>query len=299
MEIRELRCFLAVAETLHFGRAADLLGVGQPPLSRTIAQFEARLGVSLFERTSRRVALTAAGEMLVPQAHAILVAVGTAQRTVRQSVSGGPRIVLAAKAGGSTTLLARLLHAYAATSGAVPVDIELGEAQQARRQVLTGAADVAILHLPFDATDRLDFEILDMEGQVVLLPRDHPLAARSEVDAGDLVDPTDPPMARWPREDGMFPAGRGAEVHSLTQLFQLVGLGRTLAQLPRSACADLPDDVVAVPVVGAGAVTTVIAWPESSRSNLAADFIRAVTEPPTAGDDHDSPVQDQNERAGP
>lgn len=298
MEIRELRCFVTVAETLHFGRAADLIGVAQPPLSRTIAQFEARLGATLFERTSRRVALTVAGEALLPEARAILVAVGTAERSVRHAVSGGPRLVLAAKAGASTALLARLLEAYASTPDAVPVDVDLGDTQQARRQVLTGAADLAILHLPYDSTDGLNFDVLDVEGQVVLLPQDHPLARRNEVDASDLADPTEPPMARWPREDGTFADGRGAEVHSLTQLFQLVGLGRTLAQMPPSACVERPRDVIAVPVVGAAAVTTVIAWPESSRSRLTADFVRAATEPPAAAtDDRHSAADVPRERA--
>lgn len=279
MEIRELRCFVAVAETLHFSRAADLLGIAQPPLSRTIAGFEARLGVTLFERTSRRVALTAAGEALLPEARAILVAVGSAERRVRQTVTG-PRLVLAAKAGGSTALLARLLAAYAASPEAVPVDVELGDAQQARKQVLEGSADLAVLHLPFDSTDGMDFDVLDVEGQVAVVPRDHPFAARTEVDVTDLAAVTDPAMARWPDEDGTFPDGRGAEVHSVTQLLQLVGLGRTIAQLPASACADLPHDVVAVPITGAAPVTTVIAWPESSRSRLTADFVRVATEVP-------------------
>lgn len=275
MEIRELRCFVAVAETLHFGRAAERLGIAQPPLSRTIARLERRLGAPLFARTSRRVALTVAGDALLPEARAILGAVGLAERRVAEAVSGGPRLVLAAKVGGSNALLARILAAYAATPGAVPVELELCDAQQARRLVLDGAADAAVLHLPWESTEGMDFDVLDIEGQVLLVSRDHPLASRAEVDATDI---TDLPMARWPLEDGGFPEGRGPEVRSLTQLYQLVGLGRTAADLPRSAATDLPHDVVAIPVVDAGTITTVIAWPEFSRSRHLADLVRAATD---------------------
>jgi len=72
VEIRELRCFVAVAEELHFGRAAERLGIAQPPLSRTITLLERRLGVALLERTSRKVTLTDAGAVLLADARAIL-----------------------------------------------------------------------------------------------------------------------------------------------------------------------------------------------------------------------------------
>src|SRR5918998_4884330 len=98
VETRELRYFVAVAEELHFGRAAERLGIAQPPLSRAIAQLERRLGVTLLERTSRRVALTPAGEVLQEQARTALDALAAAALRTRRAGAPQPRLVVALKA---------------------------------------------------------------------------------------------------------------------------------------------------------------------------------------------------------
>ncbi len=90
METRELRYFVAVAEELHFGRAAERLGIAQPPLSRAISQLERRLGTTLLERTSRSVALTPAGEVLLSEGRAALDAVAAAERRTRRRAAVRP-----------------------------------------------------------------------------------------------------------------------------------------------------------------------------------------------------------------
>ncbi|MBP2708568.1 LysR family transcriptional regulator [Microbispora sp. RL4-1S] len=277
METRELRYFVAVAEELHFGRAAQRLGIAQPPLSRAIHQLERRLGVVLLDRTSRAVSLTAAGSVLLREARAALDAVEAAERRTRRAATGHAGLVLATKAGASSELLAKLLDAYAAEPDAVAVDLLLCGPAEQERLLRDGRADVALLHRPFDSTAGLDTEELRTEGQVVILPAGHPLTARTHVRSAEVTGLADLPMPRWPGRDGTYPDGPGPEVRSHAQLLQLIELGRACLIAPESSRARLRDTLVAVPVLDAPTVTTVIAWPPHSRSRAVAGLVRAAT----------------------
>ncbi|HWE87894.1 MAG TPA: LysR family transcriptional regulator [Pseudonocardiaceae bacterium] len=277
METRELRYFVAVAEELHFGRAAQRLGIAQPPLSRAIRQLERRLGAALLERTSRAVALTEAGLVLLREGRAALDAVEAADRRTRRAAlaaTGHAGVVLVTKAGASNELLAKILDAYAAEPDAVTVDVLLCGPGEQERRLRDGRADVALLHRPFDTTAGFDTEELRTEGQVVVLPAGHPLTGQTQV---RIADVTDLPMPRWPLPDGTYPNGPGPPVRDHTQLLQLIALGRASAVLPESVRAHLRDDLAAVPVLDAPTVTTVIAWPPHSRSRAVAGLVRAAT----------------------
>jgi DNA-binding transcriptional LysR family regulator len=279
VETRELRYFVAVAEELHFGRAAQRLGIAQPPLSRAIRQLERRLGVSLLERSSRTVALTEAGSVLLQEGRAALDAVVAAERRTRRAArgaTGGARVVLATKAGASGELLAKLLDAYAAEPDAVAVDVLLCGIGEQERLLRDGRADVALLHRPFDATVGFDTEELGTEGQVVVLPAGHPLTGRARTSTAEVAALPGLPLPRWPHGDGSYPDGPGPEVRDLTQLLQMVALGRACVVLPDSVRAQLRSDVVVVPVSDAPTVTTVIAWPPHSRSRAVAALVRTA-----------------------
>ena len=280
METRELRYFVAVAEELHFGRAARRLGIAQPPLSRAIRQLERRLGVTLLERTSRSVALTEAGAVLLAEARAALDAVEAAGRRTRRaaaSSAGGSSLVLVTKAGAASDLLADLLDAYAGEPDAVGVELLLCGIGEQERLLRDGRADVALLHRPFDAITGLDTEELHTEGQVVVLPAGHPLAGRSGVRTAEISALPGSPLPRWPGPGGTYPDGPGPEVREPAQLYQLIALGRTVAILPASVRKQLRSDLAAVPVLDAPTVTTVIAWPPHSRSRALAALIRTAT----------------------
>ncbi|GAB2928312.1 LysR family transcriptional regulator [Streptomyces heilongjiangensis] len=282
METRELRYFITVAEELHFGRAAQRLGMAQPPLSRAIQQLERRLGVCLLRRNRRGVWLTDAGEMLLHEGRAALDATTAAARRTRRAAGadrpGGPRsrLVLAVKAGASHELLHKLLDAYAADPDAAEIEVLPSGTCEQDAMLRDGRADVALMHAPFNSLAGFDSEELTTEGQIAILPAGHPLAAHSTLTLDDVRDIPGLPLARWPR-NGTYPPGPGPEIHDLTQLAQLIALGRTVAVFPDSARAWLWAEHTAVPLTDAPPVVTHIAWPAHSRSLALAGLVRTAT----------------------
>ena len=275
-----MRYFVAVAEELHFGRAAQRLGIAQPPLSRAIRLLERRLGAPLLERTSRAVTLTEAGSVLLREARAALDAVEAAERRTRRAAiaaTGHAGVVLATKSGASSELLAKLLDAYAAEPDAVTVDLLLCGIGEQERMLRDGRADVALLHLPFDATAGFDTEELLTERQVVILPAGHPLTSRTHVRMADVTELPGLPLPRWPGRDGTYPDGPGPKARDHAQLHQLIALGRACWIAPESCRAQLRNDLATVPVLDAPTVTTVIAWPPHSRSRAVAGLVRTAT----------------------
>ncbi|WP_327392837.1 LysR family transcriptional regulator [Streptomyces sp. NBC_01186] len=281
LETRELRYFTAVAEELHFGRAAERLGMAQPPLSRAIQQLERRLGVTLLERDRRGVSLTGAGQVLLHEGRAALDATTAAARRTRRvggaDSPGGSRnrLVLAVKAAASHELLQKLLDAYAAEPDAAEIEVLPSGTCEQEEMLRDGRADVALMHTPFNSLAGFDSEELLTEGQVAILPAGHPLAARETLSLADVSDVPDLPLARWPRH-GTYPPGPGPEIHDQTQLAQLIALGRTMALFPDSARAWLWAEHTAVPLADAPPVVTHIAWPPHSRSLALAGLIRTA-----------------------
>jgi DNA-binding transcriptional LysR family regulator len=279
VDVRELRYFVVVAEELHFARAAERLGIAQPPLSRAIQQLERRLGAALLDRTGRPITLTEAGKVLLAEARAVIDAVEAAERRTRRAAlaaTGSSGLVLATKAGASAELLAKLFDAYAAEPGAVPVEVILCGPGEQEGFLRDGRADVALLHRPFDSTTGFDTEELRTEGQVVVLPAGHPLTVRAHLRMADIAD-LSLPLPRWPGPDGTYPPGTGPQVRDHTQLLQLIALGRACMIAPESCRTQLLNDLAAVPVLDAPTVTTVIAWPPHSRSAAVAAIVRTAT----------------------
>ena len=120
--------------------------------------------------------------------------------------------------------------------------------------------------------------MLGSEGQVVVLPAGHPLTSRSQLTLAEATDIPGLPAPRRIGRDGTAPDGPGPAVRDQTQLFGLIALGRASVVMAESGRVHLREDLVAIPVVDAPTVTTVIAWPPQSRSAAVAALVRTATQ---------------------
>jgi DNA-binding transcriptional LysR family regulator len=272
LETRELEYFLTVAEELHFGRAAARLMIAQPALSKAIRRLEQRLGVRLLERSSRRVCLTKAGEVLLSEGRPALNAVMAAARHARQAAAPAAGLRLVMKPGGDGGLLPDILAAYEQEPGVPPVEVIFGGAGDRAALLRDGRADVGLLHTPHENVSGLDTETLMTEPRVAVLPGWHRLAQRANLRLDDLRD------EELPRWHGVAADGAaGPEVADMTELAHLIALGRTVAVLAQSVVGPLGPDLACVPVTDAGLSTLVVAWPQASHARDVAAFVRAAT----------------------
>ncbi|TYK49370.1 LysR substrate-binding domain-containing protein [Actinomadura decatromicini] len=287
--VGHLRCFVMVAEELHFGRAAERLGMAQPPLSQRIKRLERELGVRLFDRSSRRVELTAPGRLLLDEARDILTRVDRVYSVAERARLGESRAVRAgvpSDLGGP--IVAALIAAFRARRPDLRLDLrEAGTAEQVRA-LAEGALDAAVVRHPCDGRD---LELGPMLGRPlgVLLPAGSDLAASPEVHLADLAgrDLVLPPRAEAPgahdellavcRRHGYAP-GAVHEARHPEFALGLVLAGTAVALVPRA------DDTAGTawrPLVGEPlAWRTSCAWrrardPEHARA--IADFTAVAT----------------------
>lgn len=187
MDLRQLRCFIAVAEELHFGRAAERLGLAPPALSRQISALEDELGVSLLTRTTRQVALTRAGLIMLEEAKAILVRMERASRAVREASLASSKVLrVGAIDAASSSFVPEALVTF--RSRHPGIEIKFVEAMTAPlvQMLEAGKLDLALLRPPRKPTD-CAFEILRVERPIVVLSENHPLAAREYLTMQDLI----------------------------------------------------------------------------------------------------------------
>ena len=271
LETRELEYFLAVADELHFGRAAVRLSIAQPALSKAIQRMEARLGVPLFVRSSRHVELTPAGAALREHGRHALNAVSAAVRSAQRAGDVQAQLRLVLKPGGDAGLLSGMLAEYSRQSDARRVDILFSGPADRSDILRDGRADVGLLYAPFDELDGLAHETLHSEDRVAIVPAGHRLAGRASVLLSDLAGETLPRWRGVPGGDGT-----GPEVADVLQLLHMVTLGRVVAVLPRSLVEPLSADLVCIPVTDAPPSHLVLAWNERDHRPLVASFVAAA-----------------------
>ncbi len=263
MELRHLRYFLAVAEELHFHRAATRLHISQPPLSQQIRALERELGVTLLARNRRRVALTAAGEAFRDDTRAILSAVDRAAERARNIARGSLGTLSVGFVGSAmfSPTLPEILREFRA--GRPEVVLVLRELPTlAQLQALVGGElDVGVIRGPVAESEidpRLELMTIQREHLVAALPADHPLAARRRLRAADLRNESFVILARRD-SPGLFASLTAAmggipddvlEVAEMQTIISLVAGGFGVSLVPASVGAVDRSGVAFRPIAG-------------------------------------------------
>lgn len=254
MNLHHLEAFLAVAEELHFGRAAERLHMAQPPLTRTIKQLERDLGAQLFVRTTRSVHLTTAGQALIGPANDVLEGCRVARSAVRSAGEGETGLVRLGFAGPSSHLLVGDLSRLV-RQRRPGIELRLRSttyANEALRSVIDGELDLALVRWsvrPPEIAQRVVAE----EQYVLVVPEHHPFAERETV---SIAECRDEPFVALPAAPGStvretfiraaYEAGFSPDIVQVASdswtLMALVGAGVGLNFTLDTAVANVPQD---------------------------------------------------------
>lgn len=189
MELHQLRCFVAVAEELHFGNAAQRLGMLPSALGRNIRLLEQDLGIRLLARTTRSVALTADGAVLLDDARALLAEAERIRRQFRGRARAPAKLIrLGAIDSASAGLAPLLLNDFRLAHPDISVQLVEDKTVRLLPRLLSGSLDLALVRPPEMVDKSLDFAFLFHETAMVAVPECHKLAARAWVSIKDLAD---------------------------------------------------------------------------------------------------------------
>ncbi|ADJ46389.1 LysR family transcriptional regulator [Amycolatopsis mediterranei S699] len=288
VDLRKLRYFVAVAEELHFGRAAVRLHIAQPVLSRQIRALEGELRAQLFRRDRRSTELTAAGLQLLEDARPLLASADALRRRVGTAARGTSAFTVAFMPGITVTGAVRELSAR---HPGLTVEL-LRTTWDDQTEVLhDGRADVSVIRLPVDRRG-LSVRPLFREPRVAVLPAGHRLAGKESVRVGDLADEhllNDPDAVPEWRDvavelrEGTAPARRG--FRSVEEKLEHVAAGRGIAVVPRSTSEYYTrSDVARVPVEDLPPNEVCLAWVSGRRSRVIFEFAEIFADLAGAGE---------------
>jgi DNA-binding transcriptional LysR family regulator len=285
VELRQLRYFVAVAEELHFRRAAARLHISQPPLSQQIARLEEELGCRLLSRTRRRVELTAAGEAFLRDARSMLDELDVAVATVRRIGTGQAGLLRVNFVGSALlSIVPGIIQSF--RRGRPDVEIELRERStlEQLRALAGGLIDVGLVRPPIDADEALVAEVVMRERTVAAIPSEHPLAKRTRISLRSLAAE---PLVLFPREQApgfhdlltgrLAATGRSPHVvqyaPEMTTIIGLVAAGIGLSPVPASVAGLGLEGVTYRPLTGAPDTELLAVTRAGDESPLVAAFL--------------------------
>lgn len=282
LDLRRLRCFAAVAETLHFGRAAQRLHMAQPPLTRQISALEEELGFRLFDRSSRAVTLTAEGSLFLPYARALLDQLERTAGFARKLAQGlaGHLTLGYASSIALSDLFTEAIRLFRERHPEVQLELLEGASAAQWAQIAEGGIDVGLGRLP-PPEGQVGIEVLALGGEplVVAVPNGDPLARQERIDLYDLRD----------RPLILFPLDYGSGLNELIErLYRKVGLALTRGpagrQIPRSSPWSRPARALPWCRVAAlrwpGPESSIARWPSPRRWPISSSSPAAMAAAP-------------------
>jgi DNA-binding transcriptional LysR family regulator len=286
-----MRHFVAVAEELHFTRAAARLGLAQPPLSQSIKRLELSLGVGLFVRTQRKVELTPAGRVFLEEARRTVAQADAAVHLARRAaVEDLTEINIMFVSSALYQILPAALRRYRAQFPEVPIHLEERATDLQLDGLRDGSVDLGFLHPPLKDASGLEVRTIYRDRLVAAIPGSNPLAKKKAIVLADLADEG---FVLFPFEQGPnlhasittacrragFVPRLSQEARQMHTILSLVGAGMGVSLVPERARMLYIDGVTFVPVTDLPAGLTwdlALAWrPRSSRRPVQA-FINTV-----------------------
>ncbi|WP_396911854.1 LysR family transcriptional regulator [Mycolicibacterium sp.] len=286
-ELRHLRAFAVLAEELHFGRAAERLFVTQPALTQTIRQLERGLGVDLFVRTTRAVALSPEGARLLPYVRVSTMAVDRvevqAQRLTREQAG---RLQVGYQVGAGLTLMATVVRDFEAAYPQFTVEFAEYDFSEPASGLDVGRTDVAFVRPPI-GLEHIDVLTLYEEPRLACVPRGHRFAHRSSVSIAEvLAEPiiAAPTPGVWRdywllNEYRSEPANVVSESATFESELQAVAAGRGIIVTSEASKKYFNRPNVAyVDIEGLGPCDVAIAWPRDSVHPALQPFLSTLTQ---------------------
>lgn len=287
MDIKPLRYFVTLAETRHFGRAADSLHITQPPLSRQLAALEDDLGIKLVERNSRNVVLTAAGERFYLDAKAILTSLEQAVHNVRAAATGElGKLKVGFTMCAAYSVVPRYAQTFKAEWSNVALHLQEVVSNDLAKRVASGDIDVAIM-LPGAFDSRLIVRTVLIEPLCVALSLNHPLAdsqslsikelaKESFVLASESVAPSLYSAIINHCRNGGFEPDILFEVQLQQTVLSLVDEGGGVALVPTSMRKSRMAGVVFSELIDAPMIEQVLVWSPNNRNPCLVKFLECV-----------------------
>jgi DNA-binding transcriptional LysR family regulator len=282
LDLRKLRYFVAVAEQLHFGRAAAALHIAQPVLSRQIKALEGEVGASLFVRDKRSTELTPAGEQMLADARPLLASADALRRRVGRAARGRDVFTVGFMPG---LIVTAAVRALAGRHPGLTVEVVRTSWDNQTDVIHDGAVDVSLVRLPVDQRG-LQVRPLLSEPRTAVVSSDHRLAGKDTISIADLADEhllQDPDaVPEWRDIATELRTGRRRSepsFHAVEEKLEHVAAGRGIAVLPLSIASFYRrPDIAHLPIDDIAPNQVCLVWDNTRRSRLIQEFVSLAEE---------------------